>query len=1077
MVDVSVIIPVYNVEPYLQDCLDSVLSQTGYSIEVICIDDGSTDGSSAILDAAAEKDARVRVIKQENAGLSVARNRGLDVACGRYVIFVDSDDMLVEGAIGNLLSLADKENLDHIIFGANAFIDDRFGFVDNKKLMSCENYYRVKDDSVFFHATSGMDLFKQLIDIDSFYVPVPLRFIRRESIERKGLRFFEGVVHEDNHFTPLALLHAERASIIPQKYYLRRLRSGSIMTSEDIDIRHAAGCFAVAVRLKEAFGELGSTIEAAADKYIGFLLDLGAMYMARVRNDNPQTSLLKELESVCTKEECRTVQRIVWPLINHLEKANARIQKYKDKRLSNRIKRLFRRKQKQQENRNTAPNDLIAISVIVPVYNAERNLRQALDSLSAQTLKNVEFICIDDGSRDSSGSILDEYAARDKRFRVFHTVNRGAANARNFGLSRTRSEYLAFMDADDHVEPTWLEDMYGISRKNKLDICICDFEVFSDKTGDTLPHWWTLKNQAENLVFNKVISPAMLKRWALAGNVWSCLFDRRFITKNAFHFFQLKPADDAHFLYSAMFKAKRIYFHPRVYLHYRRDQETSIVAKHGKNYESQKACLAAIAELYKNIRHGFCKQAIKRAFLWRFLHDILYAGENVPHAAEWLADGGLTDSLRIESLRKQDVGKALLSRIEMLAKRFTTSIERPKEVEKLIDSIEATRFGKKKDLYIITGQLNSKTNEPIDSWTFFRHLQSKGIPSRYVIWRKHYFLKEIKRQGLMKDVIVLRGNGVKNFEFLEKCRKELIHAKAVIQENGAIEAFTAKWLRELSGCEYVFLQHGVFGMSLSKSVSEWISNAFNTINVSSRREREFLEKGFSEVKRGNAPRFIIAGLPRWDRLKDISSGESEKIVFVMMTWRSTFNEGMDTLKKSAYYRGLKALLSKENLEEIKKIGLKVVWAPHHHMANRIKDLEFEFGDHVTVAKTSEISGWIAKSSICITDFSSVSADFLFLNKPVIYWVPDIDDPLLDPCDGNAGAKVKSACENLSTWFNVAMSENEVMDYLRHYASCEFELEPGKRELAKTLFDCKEDICGHLLAELESPKSDSPSEAN
>ena len=264
--------------------------------------------------------------------------------------------------------------------------------------------------------------------------------------------------------------------------------------------------------------------------------------------------------------------------------------------------------------------------------------------------------------------------------------------------------------------------------------------------------------------------------------------------------------------FAAMIKAKRIYFHPRVYLHYRRDQETSIVAKHGKNYESQKACLAAIAELYKNIRHGFCKQAIKRAFLWRFLHDILYAGENVPQAAEWLADGGLTDSLRIESLRKQDVGKALLSRIEMLAKSFTTSIERPKEVEKLIDSIEATRFGKKKDLYIITGQLNSKTNEPIDSWTLFRHLQSKGIPSRYVIWRKHYFLKEIKRQGLMKDVIVLRGNGVKNFEFLKKCSKELIHAKAVIQENGAIEAFTAKWLRELSGCEYVFLQHGVFGM-------------------------------------------------------------------------------------------------------------------------------------------------------------------------------------------------------------------------------------------------------------------------
>ena len=140
------------------------------------------------------------------------------------------------------------------------------------------------------------------------------------------------------------------------------------------------------------------------------------------------------------------------------------------------------------------------------------------------------------------------------------------------------------------------------------------------------------------------------------------------------------------------------------------------------------------------------------------------------------------------------------------------------------------------------------------------------------------------------------------------------------------------------------------------------------------------------------------------------------------------------------------------------MGLRVVWAPHHHMANRIKDLDFEFGDMVEVAKTSEISRWIARSSMCITDFSSVSGDFLFLNKPVVYWVPDRDDPLLDPEEGNAMVKVKSACENLEKWFNVAMSEEDVMDCVRHYRKNGFVLEDAKREMASGLFAHKENIC-------------------
>ena len=183
-----------------------------------------------------------------------------------------------------------------------------------------------------------------------------------------------------------------------------------------------------------------------------------------------------ETERIIGAEDAMVVADVVFPLLKLVDEMHARAQKYRDKRLSSRLKRLLCRMARKEVRTMDESKKAIKVSVIVPVYNAERYLRQALDSLAAQTLSDVEFICIDDGSRDASGAILDEYFAKDRRFRVFHTVNQGAANARNFGMAQACGEYLTFMDADDYVEPFWLEEVYGISKKNKLDICISDFD-------------------------------------------------------------------------------------------------------------------------------------------------------------------------------------------------------------------------------------------------------------------------------------------------------------------------------------------------------------------------------------------------------------------------------------------------------------------------------------------------------------------------------------------------------------------------------------------------------------------------
>lgn len=117
----------------------------------------------------------------------------------------------------------------------------------------------------------------------------------------------------------------------------------------------------------------------------------------------------------------------------------------------------------------------IEVSFVIPVYNAARYLRQALDSLCVQTLKQIEFICINDGSRDESGAILDEYARKDSRFRIYHRVNCGVSETRNFGMTQARGEYITFMDSDDFIDSKLAETVYSICAKEKLDICFMTF--------------------------------------------------------------------------------------------------------------------------------------------------------------------------------------------------------------------------------------------------------------------------------------------------------------------------------------------------------------------------------------------------------------------------------------------------------------------------------------------------------------------------------------------------------------------------------------------------------------------------
>ena len=217
---VSIVIPVYNVEAYLKECVESVLNQTYQDMEIIFIDDGSTDSSGDICDMYAVNDNRIRVIHQVNGGLSAARNKGMSVAKGKYVYFLDSDDIIVPQTLELLVEIAEAEESEVVFFDADVF------FTDCDPDPKVYRYERSKK----YSSTAGREMLRELLQTDEYRTAVPLMLFNKEYLEHNKLRFKEGILHEDELFTFLVYFANGVVSHCHEKLYLRRMRASSIMT-------------------------------------------------------------------------------------------------------------------------------------------------------------------------------------------------------------------------------------------------------------------------------------------------------------------------------------------------------------------------------------------------------------------------------------------------------------------------------------------------------------------------------------------------------------------------------------------------------------------------------------------------------------------------------------------------------------------------------------------------------------------------------------------------------------------------------------------------------------------------------
>ena len=210
--EISIIVPVYKVEKYLNECIDSILAQTFTDFELILVDDGSPDNCPALCDAAAEKDSRVRVIHQQNKGLSGARNAGIDIARGNWLGFVDSDDMIDPTFCEKMLHAAVQAGVE----------------------MSACNILRLEEDKTL-NSYQERCLKNEVLPREEIVHRIQLlpfrmvmtRLCRREVFE--GVRFPEGKNYEDAFTTPDVLEHVTKVACVAEPLYQYRLRPGSIM--------------------------------------------------------------------------------------------------------------------------------------------------------------------------------------------------------------------------------------------------------------------------------------------------------------------------------------------------------------------------------------------------------------------------------------------------------------------------------------------------------------------------------------------------------------------------------------------------------------------------------------------------------------------------------------------------------------------------------------------------------------------------------------------------------------------------------------------------------------------------------
>lgn len=465
--DISVIIPVYNVAPYLSRCLESLINQTLKNIEIIAVNDGSEDASLDILLKYQKQDPRIRVITQKRLGPSCARNSGLRIARSALVAFCDADDCLVPTAYQKAVKQMTDGGVDLVNFGIQVVGHDG---------KECDPYYDIKYKGKIVPSE------EVLLNMD---MSPCNKIFRKSLLDKYHISFPAGLHFEDAYFCSIYGLFCKSFFFLPEKLYYYYRRPNSTMDrvftrTPGLAIEHLqiAICIyqylvenGLFQRYKHYFGKLFFSFFDFALRYESILEEQIRIYaLARAFLDKEKIQFV-EFPYLWHAQEL--LNRNAW---------NKKIKKYGGLvRITEtpgeyclRFLGIPLRRKKFRDS------SFPRVSVIMPAYNVEKYIKEAIDSVLAQTYVNFEFIIINDGSTDNTAEIIQSYQD-DRIVFINKKTNGGLVSCLNYGLDIARGAYIARMDADDISLPERLSlQVQFMDRHSRVGVLGSWFFIFGD---------------------------------------------------------------------------------------------------------------------------------------------------------------------------------------------------------------------------------------------------------------------------------------------------------------------------------------------------------------------------------------------------------------------------------------------------------------------------------------------------------------------------------------------------------------------------------------------------------------------
>lgn len=584
---ISIIVPVYNVEDYLRNTLDSIVSQSfGVdNLEVILIDDKSTDGSADIIREYADRyDNFKGIFFDEGSGFpGKPRNVGLEHATAEYIMFLDSDDWLEENACEVLYESIVDEDADIVCGSFTKVNTDGIRDINYAGWTATltspddsnghENAVEMVSDPDFKLVVTNLEKNPTILGNANVWGKI----FTKDLISTNNITFPEDIVAQDSVFLFESFLNARKIVFINDIIVNYNNERSEIDDKSITYVKNKNNLYG-RIKAYELMHEISKRF-SKEKLFYKYLLSGKLRYWFKEH-------LLKSKVSTFEIED-------IFKRYSHLFSNS-----YKATKIPKGFEDVFREisngnfdiaasnASKLQSKYYPKSDNPIKVSVIVPVYNNEKFLKKCLDSIANQTLKEIEIICVDDGSSDGSLEILNEYKLKDERFKIISQVNSGAAIARNNGLKIVNGDFVAFVDSDDWLELDALERLYDNAVSNGSDMVL--FNSVEHQQDNKLKERIYIRDDNIKNHNYFTFNYRYKKNFVMNGYlvIWSKLYRTSFLKDNDLQFTNHLIFNDVQFHIKSMLAAEKISYCPYILYNYLRINQPSLQNRIGLSKKS-----------------------------------------------------------------------------------------------------------------------------------------------------------------------------------------------------------------------------------------------------------------------------------------------------------------------------------------------------------------------------------------------------------------------------------------------------------------------------------------------------------